>query len=223
VGNLSADYIGGGLFTSRHKDIRIFLGITGGVGFGHNQCVYKAAFIAPNIADKHPDAWFVYPGNKRPLGHACGRDRSRFPSKKFLVGAFIQRVFMGGQLAYVPCFYLNRMPAITIKRVYEEPSEKDGLRILVDRLWPRGLNKEKATIDLWLKDIAPSEDLRKWFGHDPGKWAEFKKRYGQELRGNRSALEALKIIVRENHRVCLLYAAKDEKHNNAAVLLKYLK
>ncbi|MFH0891554.1 MAG: DUF488 family protein [Candidatus Falkowbacteria bacterium] len=115
------------------------------------------------------------------------------------------------------------MPTVTIKRAYEEPSEKDGLRVLVDRLWPRGLNKEKAAIDLWLKDLAPSEDLRKWFEHDSRKWAEFRKRYGQELKKNLSSLETLKIIVRENRRVSLLYAAKDEKRNNAAVLLKFLK
>lgn len=84
------------------------------------------------------------------------------------------------------------MATIQLKRVYEEPSAKDGVRILVDRLWPRGLTKKKAAVDLWLKDIAPTTELRKWFGHDPAKWKEFQVRYRKELRADKDAFNLLK-------------------------------
>ncbi len=108
-----------------------------------------------------------------------------------------------------------------IKRVYEEPSRDDGMRILVDRLWPRGLTKEKASIDLWLKEIAPSTGLRKWFGHDPDKWKEFIKRYHQELRNNKEQVSLLKEKIKKGT-VTLVYGAKDEKHNEALVLKEWL-
>lgn len=110
---------------------------------------------------------------------------------------------------------------VQIKRVYEEPNESDGTRILVDRLWPRGLTKQKAKLDLWLKDVAPSTELRKWFAHDPSKWAEFKKRYQAELRQNEQALSLLRDQCL-NGKVTLLYGAKDEEHNDAVVLKEYL-
>jgi uncharacterized protein YeaO (DUF488 family) len=106
---------------------------------------------------------------------------------------------------------------IKIKRVYEKPDEKDGFRILVDRLWPRGLTKEKAAVDLWLKDIAPSTELRKWFNHDPDKWKEFQKRYLNELKENKDAVAVLKDHLIQKT-VTLLYAAKDSDHNEALVL-----
>lgn len=106
---------------------------------------------------------------------------------------------------------------IKIKRVYEPPDKDDGMRILVDRLWPRGLTKEKASVNLWLKDIAPSTELRKWFGHDPSKWEEFKKRYLGELKDNREQIRLLKQEV-EKGVVTLVYGAKDEAHNEALVL-----
>jgi len=108
-----------------------------------------------------------------------------------------------------------------IKRVYKEPSRDDGMRILVDRLWPRGLTKEKASIDLWLKEVAPSTELRKWFGHDPDKWKEFQKRYRQELRDNRELVSLLKEKIKKGT-VTLVYGAKDEKHNEALVLKEWL-
>lgn len=110
---------------------------------------------------------------------------------------------------------------LKIKRVYEEPAKGDGKRILVDRLWPRGLTKEKASIDLWLKDIAPTTELRKWFGHDPDKWKEFKKRYHQELKNNK---EQVSILYEElkKRAVTLVYGAKDEQHNEALVLKEWL-
>ena len=111
---------------------------------------------------------------------------------------------------------------IEIKRVYEEPEKEDGFRILVDRLWPRGLTKEKAKVDLWLKEIAPTTELRKWFAHDPEKWAEFKKRYLAELKENKEALSKIKEEMKKGN-VTLLYAAKDEAHNEAQVLLNKLK
>lgn len=108
-----------------------------------------------------------------------------------------------------------------IKRVYEKPEIEDGLRILVDRLWPRGLTKEKAQIDLWIKEIAPSAELRKWFGHQPAKWDEFRERYLQELKNNGKQTSILKEQVM-NGMVTLVYAAKDEKYNEAVVLKDFL-
>jgi len=110
---------------------------------------------------------------------------------------------------------------VRIKRVYEKPSRGDGKRILVDRLWPRGLTKEKASIDLWLKEIAPSTELRKWFGHDPAKWKDFQKRYRQELKSNKEQVAVLKEQVKKGI-VTLVYGAKDEEHNEALVLKEWL-
>jgi uncharacterized protein YeaO (DUF488 family) len=107
---------------------------------------------------------------------------------------------------------------IAIKRVYEEPVPGDGARILVDRLWPRGVSKERAKLDLWLKDIAPSTELREWFGHDPKKWIGFQKKYKIELANNEEPVAELKKIIRQNKTVTLLYAAKDEEHNEAVVI-----
>jgi uncharacterized protein YeaO (DUF488 family) len=104
-----------------------------------------------------------------------------------------------------------------IKRVYDHPDIEDGMRILVDRLWPRGLTKEKANVDLWLKDIAPSTKLRKWFGHDPVKWEEFVKRYRDELKENKVQVSLLKELMMKGT-VTLVYGAKDEQHNEALVL-----
>ena len=113
-------------------------------------------------------------------------------------------------------------PSIKIKRIYEKPEKEDGFRVLVDRLWPRGLTKEKAKVDLWLKEIAPGTELREWFGHDPEKWEEFKKRYISELKENKEPLLVLKEKIKEGN-VTLLYAAKDEIHNEATVLLNQMK
>lgn len=106
---------------------------------------------------------------------------------------------------------------IKIKRVYENPDKEDGIRILVDRLWPRGLTKEKAAVDLWLKEVAPSTELRKWFDHDPAKWKGFKKRYQQELKMNHEQVLLLKKQAKKGI-VTLVYGAKDEEHNEALVL-----
>jgi len=109
---------------------------------------------------------------------------------------------------------------IKIKRVYEKPEKEDGYRILVDRLWPRGLTKEKANVDLWLKGIAPTTELRKWFGHEPAKWNNFKKKYVAELKENKEPVSVLKEKMKKGT-VTLLYGAKDEEHNEALVLLHY--
>ena len=109
---------------------------------------------------------------------------------------------------------------LNIKRVYDAADATDGKRILVDRLWPRGLTKEKAKVDLWLKEIAPSSGLRKWFGHDPEKWAEFKKRYRKELQENKETVSILKEQLKGT--VTLVYGAKDELHNDAVLLKEYL-
>jgi uncharacterized protein YeaO (DUF488 family) len=110
---------------------------------------------------------------------------------------------------------------IKLKRVYENPSPKDGSRILVERLWPRGLTKERASVDLWLKDVAPSPELRKWFGHDPARWERFQRRYRQELREKEDAIQLLKQKAKEGA-VTLVYAARDEEHNGALALKRIL-
>jgi uncharacterized protein YeaO (DUF488 family) len=104
-----------------------------------------------------------------------------------------------------------------LRRAYDPPDAADGLRILVDRLWPRGLNRDAAKIDLWLKEIAPSTELRRWFGHDPEKWPEFQRRYARELEGN-PAMARLRAILAQEQAVTLLFAAKDISRNNAVVL-----
>ena len=110
---------------------------------------------------------------------------------------------------------------IQLKRVYEEPSDKDGMRVLVERLWPRGLTKERAAVDLWLKDVAPSPELRKWFGHDPARWEQFQERYRQELRKQEDAVQLMKQKGKEGT-VTLVYAARDEEHNGALALKRFL-
>jgi len=112
---------------------------------------------------------------------------------------------------------------MTIKRVYEKPVKEDGFRILVDRLWPRGLTKRKAHVHLWLKDIAPSTKLRQWFGHDPSKWKKFQALYLKELKKNKSAARLLRNVIQHHAVVTLVYGAKDEAHNNAVILKKFLK
>ncbi len=111
--------------------------------------------------------------------------------------------------------------AIKVKRVYDEPASGDGCRVLVDRLWPRGLTKEAAHVDLWLKDIAPSTDLRKWFSHDPTRWSEFEERYFHELEAHPEVLEQLVERIRKG-RVTLLYGAKDVDRNNAVALKEFV-
>ncbi len=110
---------------------------------------------------------------------------------------------------------------IRIKRVYDSPDKDDGARVLVDRLWPRGLRKEKAAVMLWLKEIAPSTELREWFGHDPARWAEFDHRYRTELARNDGAVAQLADLSKLGP-ITLLYAAHDTEHNHAIVLSAYL-
>lgn len=109
---------------------------------------------------------------------------------------------------------------VRIKRVYEPASPQDGRRILVDRVWPRGIRREDAKLALWLKDVAPSTALRKWFGHDPARWAEFQRRYREELKSN-PAVEELRREV-SSGRTTLVYGAHDTEHNQAVVLADYL-
>lgn len=110
---------------------------------------------------------------------------------------------------------------IMLKRAYAVPQDEDGFRILVDRLWPRGLGKEHLRLDAWLKEIAPSDNLRQWFGHDPEKWDEFKRRYFEELGNNRELVEDLR-AKGGTARITLVYGARDEKRNNAVALREYL-
>lgn len=112
-------------------------------------------------------------------------------------------------------------PEIAIRRAYDPPAAEDGTRVLVDRLWPRGLDKKKARIDAWLKDLAPSPELRAWFKHEPEKWEAFKQRYWQELRENPAALTPLLELMRKG-RVSLLFGSKETRFNNAAALKEYL-
>ena len=113
----------------------------------------------------------------------------------------------------------SRIPAshLRLKRAYEPAEKADGLRILVDRLWPRGVSKAKAALDDWMKDIAPSAELRKWFGHDPARWAEFQRRYRAELRERPEALDHIRDLAKARV-ITLIYSAQDERHNDAVAL-----
>jgi uncharacterized protein YeaO (DUF488 family) len=110
---------------------------------------------------------------------------------------------------------------IQTKRVYEEPHESDGYRILTERLWPRGVSKDRASLDRWMKGIAPSHELRKWFNHDPDKWNEFKEKYRRELFGSEAVEEMIELI-RVHKTVTLIYASKDENHNSTVLLREFL-
>ena len=110
---------------------------------------------------------------------------------------------------------------IKLKRIYEKPLKEDGIRILVERLWPRGFTKERAAINLWLKDIAPSSELRKWFGHDPARWEEFRNRYWAELTEKKELSASLKQKSKQGT-VTLIYSSSDEKHNSAVALKMFL-
>jgi uncharacterized protein YeaO (DUF488 family) len=112
---------------------------------------------------------------------------------------------------------------IRLKRVYEAPDKKDGWRVLVDRLWPRGLTKEKAGVDVWMKEIAPSDALRKWFGHKPEKWTAFEKKYRTELKTKKDLLQELRKMEKEHRTVTLLFGRKDEKQNQAVIIASLLK
>jgi uncharacterized protein YeaO (DUF488 family) len=107
------------------------------------------------------------------------------------------------------------------KRIYDPPSADDGTRVLVDRLWPRGITKDKAAINEWMKEIAPSDELRKWFGHDPDKWQEFRRRYKNELRTKTELIQKLKSESKRGT-VTLLFSSKEQEHNNVAVLKEVL-
>ena len=109
------------------------------------------------------------------------------------------------------------MTEIRLKRAYEKPAPDDGLRVLVERLWPRGLSKDRAAVDLWMKDVAPSPELRRWFNHDPAKWNEFQRRYRAELGQKKDVVEELWQKCRDGT-VTLVYAARDEQHSSALVL-----
>ena len=138
-------------------------------------------------------------------------------------------------LHYLLLLYSNRHPEdaafleeleelekmIKLKRAYEKPAKDDGERILVERLWPRGVTKDQAKLDLWLKDVAPSTELRKWFGHDADRWVEFRQRYRKELKQKTDLIKLLKRKAREGT-ITLIYAARDEAHNGALVLKQFL-
>ena len=112
---------------------------------------------------------------------------------------------------------------IKVKRVYEKPERDDGWRVLVDRLWPRGMKKETAHLDAWLKEVAPSDALRKWFGHDPEKWGEFQKKYRAELSKQKELIAELKQMEKQKGTLTLLFGAKDQEHNQAVALAAVLK
>ena len=111
---------------------------------------------------------------------------------------------------------------ITLKRAYDPVSRSDGWRVLVERLWPRGLSKTKLRVDEWLKDVGPSSELRKWFGHDPQKWDTFRRRYARELDSRKDAWQPIVSATRRGH-VTLVYSSRDTEHNNAVALQQYLR
>lgn len=111
---------------------------------------------------------------------------------------------------------------IAVKRVYEPAGRGDGYRVLVDRLWPRGLTRKKAAIDLWLREVAPSNELRRWFAHDPAKWPAFRRKYRDELRGSQE-LRQLRDLATQHRRLTLLYGSKEQRYNNAVALAALLK
>lgn len=117
---------------------------------------------------------------------------------------------------------MTRKAHIKLKRVYEQPGKSDGKRVLVDRVWPRGISKDKAALDEWVKDVAPSTELRKWFGHSAERWQQFRERYEAEIAGNEEAFGRLVELCRKGD-VTLVYSARDEAHNNAVVLKEVLK
>ena len=110
---------------------------------------------------------------------------------------------------------------VQVKRAYEAPAKDDGARILLDRLWPRGIKKEALALDQWAKELAPSTELRQWFGHEPERWTEFQQRYADELRAHASALDTLRSLARKS-RITLVYGAHDEEHNNAVAMRSFL-
>ncbi len=118
---------------------------------------------------------------------------------------------------------MARIPAarIKLKRAYEAPAASDGKRVLIDRLWPRGVRKEDAALDLWMKELGPSTALRQWFGHDPARWDEFQQRYAEELRHKTDLLDQLREFARQGV-LTLVYSARDEQHNDAVVLRRLL-
>jgi len=113
----------------------------------------------------------------------------------------------------------SKVPArnVKLKRAYQAPSSEDGVRVLIDRLWPRGVTKQKAALDRWMKEIAPSTELRKWFAHDPNRWEEFRSRYAEELSLRKNLLTELRSIARRGP-LTLVYSARDEQHNDAVAL-----
>jgi uncharacterized protein YeaO (DUF488 family) len=113
------------------------------------------------------------------------------------------------------------MAQIQLKRIYDPPASSDGFRVLVDRIWPRGVSKEAAALDLWMKDVAPSAELRKWFNHDPDRWKEFRERYRAELRQHATEIGELRSKAAKG-KLTLLFGAKDEEHNQAVVLKEVL-
>ena len=115
-----------------------------------------------------------------------------------------------------------KKPVIKTRRIYETPNRDEGFHVLVDRVWPRGLSKDKVGADLWLRDVAPSDALRKWFAHDPKKWTAFVNKYREELKGKKDSLRRIKQLEKEYGTVTLLYSAKDEEHNQAVALRGFL-
>jgi uncharacterized protein YeaO (DUF488 family) len=112
---------------------------------------------------------------------------------------------------------------LKVKRIYDLPASSDGFRVLVDRLWPRGVSKQRAHLDLWMKEIAPSDALRKWFAHDPKRWTGFAAKYGQELSNKKELMRQIKELEAEHGTITLLYSARDEQHNQAIALRQFIK
>ena len=163
---------------------------------------------------------FVFPAQREGRGTPVPARKSNRP----LCSPGVEVMLKAKRLrAWKPADVRESSMELTVKRIYEPAKDSDGQRILVDRLWPRGVSKDRAHLDLWLKEVAPSNDLRKWFGHDPAKWEQFTRKYDAELDANPEAVQELKDAIASHPKTTLLYGAKDEEHNQAVALATYLR
>jgi uncharacterized protein YeaO (DUF488 family) len=172
--------------------------------------------------EKRSRSWGFKNRTASPLQELWVKSRCATVSTNFAKAVPSPILFCRAQKSFID-FPRGRDAMLKIKRIYESPEKEDGFRVLVDRLWPRGISKERAHLDLWLRDVAPSDALRKWFGHDPNRWSAFVAKYRKESAAKKDLLRQIKKLEAENGTVTLLYAAHDPQHNQAVALQQFLK